>query len=507
MGTQSETMTFKELLSLVSSKNPPRIQTDSRLVKGGGIFVAVKGTVYDGHNFIDQALENGATYIVCEHGAQHNAVVVDDSAEAAAILAQAARGNPASRLINLAVTGTNGKTTVAFLVRSCIKKSGQKCGLIGTVLYDTCSGRGCDAALTTPDCLTIAAGQEEMVKNGAKYMVIEASSHALSQNRLAYINFKAAAFTNLSGDHLDYHKTRENYLTAKTRLFSVLSHDATAVLNRESPETEYIATRTKAKLLWCGIDKKGDLTAHIESMDINGTVFTMEYANQSVVVRTPLLGRYNICNHLAAAGLCLAAGLDLDTIATGLSALQAIPGRLEKIDWNGTFSVIVDYAHTDDALKNVLATLKPLCKGRLCVVFGCGGDRDKTKRPRMAKVAEEFADFIIVTSDNPRTENPDAIIDDVVAGFKTSPLIQSYKVRNTQYSIRNTKIIEPDRRKAIELAIATARKGDIVLIAGKGHETYQIIGKEKIHFSDKEIAKQCLKNITLSTVSSHHYAD
>jgi UDP-N-acetylmuramoyl-L-alanyl-D-glutamate--2,6-diaminopimelate ligase len=478
-------MTFEELLSLVSSKKSPRIQTDSRLVKDGDIFVAVKGTVYDGHNFIDQALANGAAYIVCERGGQHNAILVDDSAEAAAILAQAARGNPSSRLTNLAVTGTNGKTTVAFLVRSCIEKAGEKCGLIGTVLYDTCSGRGCDAALTTPDCLTIAAGQEEMVKNGASYMVIEASSHALSQNRLAHINFKAAAFTNLSGDHLDYHKTKEDYLAAKTRLFSALSSDATAVLNRESPEAEYITARTAAKLLWYGVDKKADLAAHIESMDISGTVFTMVYTDQSAVVRTPLLGRYNVSNHLASAGLCLAAGLDLETIAAGLSALQAIPGRLEKLNWNGKFSVIIDYAHTDDALKNVLTTLKPLCKGKLWVVFGCGGDRDKTKRPRMAKVAEEFADFIIVTSDNPRTENPVEIINEINTGFQ----------RRTQDASRMTIVIEPDRKKAIELAIADAKNDDIVLIAGKGHETYQIIGKEKFHFSDKEIAEQFLEKI------------
>ncbi len=506
MDTRSKIITFKELLSLVSSKNPPRIRTDSRLVKDGDIFVAVKGTVFDGHNFIDQALENGAEYIVCEHGMQHNAIVVDDSAEAAAILAQAARGNPASRLMNLAVTGTNGKTTVAFLVRSCIQEADKKCGLIGTVIYDTCSGRGCEAALTTPDCLTIAAGQEEMVKNGAKYMVIEASSHALSQNRLAQVNFKAAAFTNLSGDHLDYHKTKEDYLAAKTRLFSVLSYDATAVLNRESPEAEYIAARTAAKLLWYGIDKKADLTAHIESMDISGTVFTMEYADQSAVVRTPLPGRYNVSNHLAAAGLCLAAGFDSETIAAGLSALQAIPGRLEKLDWKGTFSVIVDYAHTDDALKNVLATLRPLCKGKLRVVFGCGGDRDKTKRPRMAKVAEEFADFIIVTSDNPRTEDPDAIITDIVVGFNTEPPVKKNDLRDAKYEIRNTKVIEPDRKKAIELAIAAAKNDDIVLIAGKGHETYQIIGKEKFHFSDKEIANQCLKNSTVNTVLPPHCA-
>jgi UDP-N-acetylmuramoyl-L-alanyl-D-glutamate--2,6-diaminopimelate ligase len=332
-----------------------------------------------------------------------------------------------------------------------------------------------------------------MLKNGAKYMVIEASSHALSQNRLAAVNFKAAAFTNLAGDHLDYHKTEEDYLAAKTRLFSTLSPDAVAVLNQQSPQAKSIAAQTDAKILWYAIDEQADISAHIESMDMGGTVFTLKYANQSAIVRTPLLGLYNVSNCLAAAGLCLAAGLDLETIAAGLSTLQTIPGRLEKLDWSGDFSVIIDYAHTDDALKNVLSTLKPLCSGKLRVVFGCGGDRDRTKRPRMAKVAEQLADFIIVTSDNPRTENPNDIIEEIIAGFEKGLPVRSTEVRNTQYAIRNTRIIEPDRKKALKLAIETAEKDDIVLIAGKGHETYQIIGTQKFDFSDKQIAQKCLK--------------
>jgi UDP-N-acetylmuramoyl-L-alanyl-D-glutamate--2,6-diaminopimelate ligase len=475
-------MTFEELVALVRPDNTLQVRTNSRLVQKGDVFVAVKGTEFDGHDFIDQALANGAEYIVCQRSLQpargstsNEWIMVDDSTQAAAILAQAAHGNPASQLTNLAVTGTNGKTTVTFLVRSCIQQAGHKCGLIGTVIYDACSGRSYPAPLTTPDYLEIAARQEEMVKNGAKYMVIEASSHALSQNRLAQIRFKAAAFTNLAGDHLDYHKTTADYLAAKTRLFSALTPDATAVLNRQSPEAEQIAGQTRARLLWYAIDEKADVVAHIESMGTSGTVFTLKYGNQTSIVRTPLLGLYNVSNCLTAAGLCLAAGFNLDTIAAGLSALKAIPGRLEKID-GADFSVIVDFAHTDDALKNVLATLKPLCRGKLRVVFGCGGDRDKTKRPRMAKVTEDLADFVIVTSDNPRTENADDIIRDIVAGFK--------KI--------DTKIIEPDRRRAIELAIRAAEKDDIVLIAGKGHETYQIVGKQKFHFSDKEIAQECM---------------
>ncbi len=501
-------MNFDKLQNLVSSDNAPNICVDSRTIRGGDIFVAVKGTACDGHDFIDQALANGAEYIVCQSAPDrcaHNdaeVIVVDDSTEAAAVLAQAVRGNPASRLTNLAVTGTNGKTTVAYLVRSCIQKAGQKCGLIGTVIYDTCSGDSCQAALTTPDCLTIAAGQEQMLKNGAKYMVIEASSHALSQNRLAAVNFKAAAFTNLAGDHLDYHKTEEDYLAAKTRLFSALSPHAVAVLNKQSPQAQSIARQTEAKILWYAIDEPADITAHIESMDMSGTRYSIldtrcssSIGNResNIEVRTPLLGLYNVSNSLAAAGLCLAAGLDLETIAAGLSARQIIPGRLEKLDWPGDFSVIIDYAHTDDALKNVLSTLKPLCNGKLRVVFGCGGDRDKTKRPRMAKVAEQLADFIIVTSDNPRTEKPEDIINEIVSGFEKRPTVKNADLQATSDKQRATKIIEPDRKKAIELAIEAAGKDDIVLIAGKGHETYQIIGKQKFDFNDKKIASEYLK--------------
>ena len=473
-------MTLHELLSLVSASDRPSLRTDSRMVKPGDIFIAVKGTVCDGHNFIEQAIAAGAKYIVCRqpfHWQGVETVIVDDSAEIAGILAQAAKGNPASRLINLAVTGTNGKTTIAFLVRSVVQAAGSKCGLIGTIIYDTVE-RSIEAPLTTPDCLIIAEKQAEMVKAGAKYMVIEASSHALSQNRLAGVNFKAAAFTNLTGDHLDYHKTPRQYLVAKTKLFEGLSKDAAAVLNRQSPQSAEIAEKTAAKILWYAVDGPADIIGRIESMDITGTVFILEYAGQKIKIKTPLLGHYNVSNHLAAAGLCLVAGFDLKTVTAGLSALRAIPGRLERVDWNGDFTVLVDFAHTDDALKNVLTTLRPLCKGKLMVVFGCGGDRDKTKRPRMAKVAEQLADLVVVTSDNPRTERPEDIIKQIVAGLEN---LSSDKIT-----------VEPDRRKAIELALARAVKNDIVIIAGKGHETYQIIGKQKFDFSDKDIALRCL---------------
>ena len=539
-------MTFNELLALVSSKirnskfeirNSLRICIDSRLVKAGDIFVAIEGTVYDGHDFIDQAVSNGAKYIVCQkyetspvknpngkvsngtshepRATSHEVIIIEDSSKAAGALVQASRGNPASQLTNLAVTGTNGKTTVAYLVRSVIQSAGEKCGLISTIIYDT--GAQCyQANLTTPDCLTIAEMTKQMLKAGSKYMVIEASSHALSQNRLAGINFKAAAFTNLAGDHMDYHKTKAEYLSAKTKLFQKLLPDATAVLNKQSPEAQKIAAETDSKILWYAVDEPADLTAHIESMDITGTAFVLEYSGQSSIVnrqspivKTLLPGRYNVCNSLAAAGLCLAAGFDLQTTAKGLSSLKVIPGRLERIDVSSdesrapletrteksltgraTSHVFIDYAHTDDALKNVLSTLKPLCNGKLTVVFGCGGDRDRTKRPRMARVAEQLADFCIVTSDNPRTEKPEAIIDEIVAGFASRFSI-STSIEHRASSIEI--VIEPDRKKAIELAVKNAAKNDIVLIAGKGHETYQIIGNQKFDFSDKKAAEEYLR--------------
>jgi UDP-N-acetylmuramoyl-L-alanyl-D-glutamate--2,6-diaminopimelate ligase len=487
-------MTFDELLNLVSSKNepgsqarnnafevPPCLCLDSRLVKDGDVFIAVEGTVCDGHDFIDQAVANGAKYIVAQqpyHCKDAEVIIVADSAKAAALLAQASRGHPASQLTNLAITGTNGKTTVAYLVRSIIQNAGEKCGLVGTIIYDT-GAASFEAALTTPDCLTIAEKQSQMLTAGSKYMVIEASSHALHQKRLAGINFKAAAFTNLASDHLDYHKTQAHYLTAKTKLFQTLSADATAVLNKQSPEAKQITEKTDAGILWYAVDEPADITAHIESMNITETVFVLEYAGQSAVVKTPLLGQYNVTNHLAAAGLCLAVGFDLETIATGLSALKAIPGRLERIDWDGDFCVFIDYAHTEDALKSVLSTLKSLCKGKLSVVFGCGGDRDRTKRPRMARVAEQLADSVIITSDNPRTERPEDIINQIITGFENP---NSQKIK-----------IEPDRKKAIELALKAATKDDIVLIAGKGHETYQIIGKKKNNFCDKAVALEYLR--------------
>ncbi|MBN1817192.1 MAG: UDP-N-acetylmuramoyl-L-alanyl-D-glutamate--2,6-diaminopimelate ligase, partial [Sedimentisphaerales bacterium] len=447
-------MTWTQLLAMVQSKGERiGLTSDSRQVRKGDIFVAVSGTHVDGHDFIPQAVVKGAAYIVSQEPIQSGEteiILVTDSAEALGQLAQARYGYPAVKLCNLAVTGTNGKTTVAYLVRSIIRSAGAQCGLIGTIEYDTSDGAPVPAPLTTPDALEIARLGRAMVDSGAEFMVAEASSHALSQKRLSGVDFTAAAFTNLTGDHLDYHKTETEYLAVKIRLFSHLPVHGTAILNRQSPASEKIAAQTKARKFWYAIDEPADIEARIHTMDAAKTIYSLRFGDVMEQVVTPLIGRHNVSNQLAAAGLCLAAGFPLTKIAIGLSRFSCVPGRLEPVEGGQDFRVLVDYAHTDDALANVLSTLKPLCNGRLIVLFGCGGDRDKTKRPRMAKVAERLADLVVVTSDNPRTEDPQRIIEEILAGF----------------SERNNKriFVEPDRRGAIEIAIRAARKGDIVLL-------------------------------------------
>lgn len=473
-------MTFTQLLAVVQS-GKVRVCADSRQVQPGDCFVAVRGTQTDGHRFIPMARQRGALYIVAEQADDSRCIVVENSAAALGLLAQAALGNPASQMTNLAVTGTNGKTTTSYLVRSVIETAGASCALVGTIVYSAGSTT-VDAPLTTPDALTLAKTAREALDSGTRYMMIEASSHALSQHRLAGIAFTAAAFTNLTGDHLDYHKTPENYLAAKAMLFEALPPHGMAVLNAQSDASKVIAAGIKRRILWYAIDEPADVSAHIHRMDDSGSEFSLEFGGIMEKVITPLCGRHNISNHLAATGLCLAAGFSISAIAQGLSALSCVPGRLEPVlspiaERRGV-RVFIDYAHTDDALANVLTTLRPICRGRLIVVFGCGGDRDKTKRPRMAHVAETLADTVIVTSDNPRSEDPQAIIEQICEGFS------SEKRRSVQ--------IEPDRKKAIFLAISQAQRGDVVLIAGKGHETYQIIGTRKYDFSDTLAAQEAL---------------
>ncbi len=475
-------MTYDGLLSLVKDEGfAGKVCADSRKVTPNDVFVAVTGNSEDGHSYIADAIENGAAYIVCKNGYDTDKATVltaSNPSKALGALAHASYDDPSAKLVNLGVTGTNGKTTVAYLVRSILKAAGEKCGLIGTIEYDTGSGVS-EAMLTTPAATDIARLCNEMVQAGAKYMVTEASSHALAQDRLETVEFKAAAFTNLTGDHRDYHKTEENYLATKRLLFENLSENATAITNVQSPFGKKIVEQTKANVLCYAVDEDADITATIESIDTESCVYDLKYNGKIAKVNTKLLGKHNISNQLAAAGLCIATGIDLETIAKGLEALEIVPGRLEPVECGQNFKVLIDYAHTDDALQNVLDTLRQICKGKLIVVFGCGGDRDKSKRPRMAKVAQEKADFIFVTSDNPRTEDPKEIISDIMTGFM-DPYAENITITG-------------DRTKAIELSIRSAGAGDIVLIAGKGHETYQIIGNEKTDFDDSEVARKVLR--------------
>jgi len=457
------------------------VTADSRRCRAGSCFVAVRGTGTDGHHFIAQAVARGATAVVCEDASAAPTgcawAAVPDGRAAVGRLAQAFRGWPVRKLTCVGITGTNGKTTVAHLVRAILTGAGHCPALLGTIGYET-GLRSLPAATTTPDPVTLAELAAEMVAEGRTHLVMEASSHALDQRRIAGVEFGVAVFTNLSGDHLDYHGTMDDYRAAKRRLFEELAPGATAVINRDDPAGEDMASATKAQVRWYGLSPAADLWARIGRIDSAGTDFAFVHGSEECAVHTPLIGRHNVFNCLAATSACMAMGVEPAAAAEALLRVDCIPGRLQRVAADAPFHVFVDYAHTDDALANVLGSLRPVTGGRLIVVFGCGGDRDRTKRPRMARVAEQLADELVITSDNPRTEGPAAIIDEICSGLSAAG--------------RSRAAVEPDRRSAITLAIRKARAGDIVLIAGKGHENYQVLGTRRVHFDDVEVAAEVL---------------
>lgn len=457
------------------------VVTDSRRASEGSCFVAVRGPDTDGHLYIASAVAAGAVAVVCEDASSVPAgvacAVVADSRSSAGPMAQAILGWPGRKLTITGVTGTNGKTTIIHLLRHILDLSGRKTAMFGTVSYDTIANSA-PASVTTPGAVELAAMMGEVVAAGGTHLVMEASSHALEQRRSDGIDFDVAVFTNLSGDHLDYHGSMENYLAAKRRLFENLSADAWAVLNRDERYSESMASATAASVLWYGLSSAADVSARIDHIDITGSRFLLRSSGGEINVRTSLIGRHNVYNCLAAAAAAEAMGVDVKTIAEALGQVRCVPGRLQRIEVSAPFDVLVDYAHTDDAMDKVLSSLRPVSAGKLIVVFGCGGDRDRSKRPRMAAVAERWADAVIVTSDNPRNEKPAAIIEEISAGFSR---LGREKVRT-----------EPDRRSAIAEALKLAGDGDVVLIAGKGHENCQIIGDERIRFDDVEVVKNLL---------------
>lgn len=454
---------------------------DSRRCAGGTCFVAVRGFDVDGHAYIGAALAKGASAVVCEDASavpdDVPCAIVEDSRPAAGPLAQAMLGWPARKMVNIGITGTNGKTTVAALAASILGDAGCDCGVLGTITYETGMSTAA-ASNTTPGAVELAGLTDEMVRAGRTHLVMEASSHALDQRRTAGVPFHVGVFTNLTGDHLDYHKTRAAYLGAKRRLFEELAPSATAVINRDDLAGARIIEGCRAPVFWYGLGAGADLRGLIDRIDATGAHFVMIHEGVETAVVTPLIGEHNVLNCLAAAGVAMSLGISPAAIADSLSRVGRVPGRLERAGGQAPYQVYVDYAHTDDALANVLKAVRPLADGRVILVFGCGGDRDRTKRPRMALAAEARADRIIVTSDNPRSEEPNAIIDDILAGFSPAR--------------RERVCVEPDRRTAIETAVGWAGPGDVVLIAGKGHENYQIIGDARLHFDDVETAARAV---------------
>ncbi|MHC4711649.1 MAG: UDP-N-acetylmuramoyl-L-alanyl-D-glutamate--2,6-diaminopimelate ligase [Planctomycetota bacterium] len=461
-------------------RNITSVTADSRKVKAGSIFVAVKGTHQDGHGYVNDAIARGAQVVVTQEKMNVPPdvclITAPNSRHVLAVMADILKDHPSGKIKVIGVTGTNGKTTVTYLLRSILQVAGRKVGLLGTVSYEF-GGRIMPAPTTTPGAEELQSYLAEMAADEVEYAVMEVSSHALEQYRVDAIDFACAVFTNISPEHLDYHGTFDAYLNAKGKLFRYLPRESVGVFNADDPHSTTLAQRTKGKRVWYGIENPAEFTAELGSCGLDGTSLNLVTPAGEAEVQTVFIGVHNVYNVLAAATVAQSLGIGLEETAAGIQALEGVPGRLERIKEAADFTAFVDYAHTDAGLKNVLAALKPLTEGRLVVVFGCGGDRDRAKRPRMGAVAQELADIVIVTSDNPRSEDPRAIIDEILAGMEQS----------------ETLYVEPDRKRAIEAACRLAEESDVVLVAGKGHETYQILRDTVVPFDDRAVLRDFAK--------------
>lgn len=462
------------------------VTDDSRRVGPGGLFVAVRGESADGHDYVSAAIAAGASAVVAQEEVAVPAGIplirVPDSRSAVARLAAAFVGldeiQSKGLLRVVGVTGTNGKSTVCYLIRNILSGDGRRTAMLGTVIYDLLS-RQLPAPMTTPSPVRLAEHLVEASQAGATDVVMEVSSHALDQRRIDGLDLAVGVFTNLSGDHLDYHGDMQRYLGAKKRLFDSLSADSWAVVNAEDEARRPILADCRARSVTYGFSGQAEVRAAVASCDLSGSEFELFTPAGSIRVSLALIGRHNVANALAAAAAATVMGVDLERIRQGLEGVRLVPGRLQAVGAGGdAVTVLVDYAHTDDALSKVLQAVRPMAEGRMVLVFGCGGQRDRSKRPRMGRVAARLADVVIVTSDNPRREEPETIIEQILAGIDGSDMA---RVR-----------VEPDRRAAIERAIALADAGDVVLIAGKGHETYQDVGGRRVAFDDVEVASAAL---------------
>lgn len=479
-------------LQQVTDVDVTGVTEDSRQVSSGNVFVARAGTKTEGQQYVADAIAKGAVAVVTEKillDCRVPQVLVPHAGEATSKLANLFHGRPGDALKVIGITGTNGKTTTTYIVRHLLKNAGIRCGLVGTVEID--DGRtAVEASMTTPSAGDVAKLLADMRDNGCGACAIETSSHALDQGRVAGVNFAAGGFSNLTGDHLDYHKTMDHYAASKAKLFDQLPAGGVAVVNADDEWSARMIENSRARVIRYGIESLAlDYRASEIEVTATGTRFVLTTASGRADVGMRLIGRHNVENALMAAALVGETfGVSVQEIAAGLSEALGAPGRLQAVRAGQPFAVLVDYAHTDDALENVLTALRPLTTGHLRVIFGCGGDRDRTKRPRMARTAQSFADALYVTSDNPRTEDPRAILDEIVSGLSADKAKSAY--------------VDADRRSAIRRALSDARAGDIVLIAGKGHENYQIIGTTKHHFDDVEEAVRFLSGGSKESVAA-----
>jgi UDP-N-acetylmuramoyl-L-alanyl-D-glutamate--2,6-diaminopimelate ligase len=493
-------MTLRELLARTivppaTPQGPPDetpvtgIAYDSRRVRPGAVFVALPGANTDGARFAAQAIANGAIAVVAERSAPEGVrvpwIVVADARDALAALAASFAGHPTDQLAVVGVTGTNGKTTTSYLVESIFQAAGVKCGRIGTIGYSD-GDHEVEAARTTPEAPDLQEMFGRMVANGCGACVMEVSSHALTLRRVDDIRFAAAIFTNLTRDHLDFHKDMESYFAAKRRLFELLPDGAVGVINLDDYRGPAMVGAARRPVTYA-IDAAADVRPPELSFSLDGLRFDVRTPRGTLKVRSALIGRPNAYNILAAAAAGMALDLPFSAIEAGITRLDHVAGRFQVVsDPADDVRVIVDYAHTDDALKNLLETARPLAPARVVTVFGCGGDRDRSKRPLMGAVAARLSDLVIVTSDNPRSEDPGRIIEEIMRGIRLPP----GRVVPKQHVTPALAIV--DRREAIERAIREAKTDDLVLIAGKGHEKYQVIGERTIPFDDVEVARAAL---------------
>ena len=471
-------MKLKEILKGINVKNEYRdkevknVTADSRLVEEGFLFVCIKGASFDGHNAAEAMLKRGAAAVVCERDlGLDNQIIVENTREVYSPICANYFGNPANSLKLIGLTGTNGKTTTTFIIKQILENLGKKVGLIGTV-QNMVGDEVYPAHYTTPDPYELQSLFRKMVDAGCEYCVMEVSSQALAQGRVAGIHFALAAFTNLTQDHLDYHKTFENYFNSKRLLFENCD---IALTNIDDKNGLKIVEGLPCKVKTYAVDNiSSDFTAKNVCFSPNGVKYEL-VSDRIGRVECPIPGRFSVYNSLCAVSAAITLGFDFEAVLRAVAKSNGVKGRIEVVPTDTDYTVIIDYAHSPDGLENIISSLREISKGRVVTLFGCGGDRDKTKRPLMGGIAARLSDFCVVTSDNPRSENPARIIEDILEGMKDT---------KTPY-----KVIE-NRKEAIEWALDNARENDIILLAGKGHETYQILNDGTIHFDEREVVAE-----------------